>query len=97
MDLFIVRIAYDDNGEMFYKNSRPCYHCLELLKSSGIRKVHYTIDSQGGEFNFQTEKISQMISTHVSSGNIQMLRKHNIKIKLPKNSSNFSTSSSNIS
>lgn len=37
-----------------FKNSAPCFHCLELLKDYGVRKVVYTLD--GGEPQREKDK-----------------------------------------
>jgi tRNA(Arg) A34 adenosine deaminase TadA len=46
------------------KNSRPCSHCVNVLKFYNIKKVVYS--SEDGILI--TEKIKTMDSTHVSSG-----------------------------
>lgn len=34
----------------------------------GIRRVYYTENSEPGEIKFKMEKVSEMTTTHVSSG-----------------------------
>jgi hypothetical protein len=41
-------------------NSRPCYDCLQTMKSMNIRRVYYSTDN--GTFVY--EKVSNMVSTH---------------------------------
>jgi len=44
-------------------NSRPCFNCLAMMKSVGIRKVHYT-DNNG---DIVTETVKDMFSIQSSS------------------------------
>ena len=44
-------------------NSRPCYNCLAMMKTVGIRKVHYT-DNNG---NIVSETVKDMVSIQSSS------------------------------
>lgn len=67
-DLFIVRIAYLPDGTMYYQNARPCKHCLDILKLYGVRRAYYTVHSPPGSINFYMERVTSMVSTHVSSG-----------------------------
>lgn len=43
-------------------NSRPCYHCLNVIKSSGIRIVYYSMDD-----NLVEERVNCMETSHISS------------------------------
>jgi len=45
-------------------NSKPCSHCLETLKDYGIKTVYYSSDK-----TMVKEKVNQMETTHISSGN----------------------------
>ena len=44
-------------------NSRPCFNCLAMMKSVGIRKVHYT-DNNG---DIVSETVKDMFSIQSSS------------------------------
>lgn len=44
-------------------NSRPCYNCLAMMKTVGIRKVHYT-DNNG---DIVSETVKDMVSIQSSS------------------------------
>jgi cytidine deaminase len=61
-DYCIVVVRYGKDGTL--RNSRPCNHCLEVMKFYKIKKIHYSTD----EGTVLTEKPHEMISTHVSSG-----------------------------
>ena len=55
-------------------NSRPCSHCLNMMKSTGIRRVHYS--NEIGEI--VTETVKDMISIQTSS--ISRMIDNNIRI-----------------
>lgn len=55
-------------------NSRPCSHCLNMMKSTGIRRVHYS--NELGEII--TETVKDMISIQTSS--ISRMIDNNIRI-----------------
>ncbi len=60
-DIFVVRInKCSDTVKLV--NSRPCSHCLDMMKSVGIRRVYYTDDS--GEII--NENVKDMVSIHTS-------------------------------
>lgn len=64
-DIFVVRINKPDNKESSCTklvNARPCAHCLDMMKSVGIRRVYYSDDS--GEIIY--ENVKDMISIHTS-------------------------------
>jgi len=61
-DYCIVVVRYGKDGTL--RNSRPCNHCLEVMKFYKIKKIHYSTD----EGTVLTEKPHEMICTHVSSG-----------------------------
>ena len=58
-EIYVIRIT--KNG---IKNSKPCYHCLLILKILKINRVHYSSDNG----NIITEKVKNMISTHITKG-----------------------------
>jgi hypothetical protein len=68
MDMFLVRITYDDNGNICYKNSRPCFHCIQILQYYGIRRVYYTVDCAPGMIDYRVEKVENLVTSHISSG-----------------------------
>lgn len=63
-DILVIRISRSNLSSMDNKlvNSRPCQHCLDMMKSIGIRRVYYTDDS--GKIIF--ENVKDMISIHTS-------------------------------
>jgi hypothetical protein len=62
-DLFVVRINNaQKNTETKLVNSRPCSHCLDMMKAVGIRRVYYSDDS--GDIIY--ENVKDMISIHTS-------------------------------
>ena len=60
LDLMVIRISNHDNIQLV--NARPCHKCLNMMKTLGFRRVHYT-DETG---NIITENIRDMISLHSS-------------------------------
>lgn len=64
IQLLVIRIG--GNGKNNFINSKPCKHCINYMKTLGIRKVYYSDDN--GDIIY--EKISNMQSEHIS-----MLRK----------------------
>jgi len=77
-DIYVVRVYFGDkkkennNNEIVTSMSKPCKHCIAFLKSIGIKRVFYTT---GDIYNneWKCEKLSEIESTHISSGN----RNHN--------------------
>lgn len=48
--------------------SKPCLHCIRVMKAIGVRKVFYTTGNfQEGEW--VSEKISEIETTHSSYAN----------------------------
>ena len=70
MDIIVIRV--NTIGKMH--NSRPCSHCLNMMKSTGIKRVHYS--NELGEI--VTEIVKDMISIQTSS--ISRLVDNNIRI-----------------
>jgi len=63
VDLVVLRINRNDE----LRNARPCKHCLDTMRELNcINKIYY---STGTSDNFNMEKVSRMISNHVSYGN----------------------------
>lgn len=58
-DLVVIRINREDK----ICKSRPCYNCLAMMKSVGIRKVYYSDNNQ----NIICENVKDMISINASS------------------------------
>jgi len=52
----------DRNRKDTFINSKPCMHCINYMRSLGIRKIYYT-DNTG---DIIYEKINEMHSTHIS-------------------------------
>jgi len=70
LDIIVIRV----NGVGRMHNSRPCSHCLNMMKSTGIRRVHYS--NELGEI--VTETVKDMISIQTSS--ISRMIDNNIRI-----------------
>lgn len=49
-----------------FGNSKPCYHCINTLKSIGIYRVFYTT---GDNNVYKCEKINNIENEHVSRSN----------------------------
>lgn len=60
IDVFVVRLGTDENGETVYRESRPCHYCVQILQQYGIRRVYYTLSSPDGSLKFGVEKVSDM-------------------------------------
>ena len=43
-------------------NSKPCNHCLQMIKESGIKRVYYSYDK-----GLKMEKVNQMETSHLSA------------------------------
>ena len=61
-DFVIVVVRYGKDGTL--KNSRPCNHCLEIMKFYRIKKISYSTDTG----DVMSEKPENMEQMHVSSG-----------------------------
>jgi deoxycytidylate deaminase len=59
IDIFVLRI----NKLGIIGNSRPCYHCLQMMKSVGVKKIYYTT---GVENEIIVESIKDMLSIQAS-------------------------------
>jgi tRNA(Arg) A34 adenosine deaminase TadA len=59
LDLIVVRV--NKCGDIC--NSRPCYNCLELMKTVGIRKVYYSISND----KLICESVRDMVSIQASA------------------------------
>ena len=49
-----------------YGNSKPCQHCINMLKYYGLKKIYYTDD----KCQIIKENIQTIITDHVSEGNL---------------------------
>lgn len=64
-DIFVVRInkpSTNQTSDTKLVNARPCAHCLDMMKSVGIRRVYYSDDSG----DIICENVKDMISIHTS-------------------------------
>ena len=57
-NLLVVRI--NSEGQMV--NARPCYNCLDMLKSCGIKNIYYSTEN-----GIMCEKVNSMVSINSSS------------------------------
>jgi tRNA(Arg) A34 adenosine deaminase TadA len=51
--------------------SKPCKHCLSVLRSYNINRIYYTVSNKGkadGNIYYKVEKSKNMISIHESYG-----------------------------
>ena len=72
----LVVYRYDNHGQL--KNSRPCHHCLLLLKRVGIHRVRYSTDK--GEFIEERVQDMEVSESYVSLGwKIRHFQKTEIK------------------
>jgi len=58
-------------------NARPCINCLNMMKACNIKKVYYSISDD----ELICEKVSNMVSIHVSATTRQYNMGKNINIK----------------
>jgi hypothetical protein len=61
--LYVIRITGDNKGGFRLANSKPCQHCINKLKSLGIKKIAYSVTD-----GVVVEKVSE-ITNRPSSGN----------------------------
>jgi deoxycytidylate deaminase len=68
LNLIVIRMDSTNN----ICNARPCYYCLDMMKSVGINKVYYSISND----EIICEKVKDMISIHTSSvaRNIEIMK-----------------------
>jgi hypothetical protein len=59
IDILVIRSVPNGIG-----SSRPCQHCLNVMKQLGVNRVFYSID--GNEII--CEKVKYMVSDHLSLG-----------------------------
>jgi tRNA(Arg) A34 adenosine deaminase TadA len=69
-DLNLIVVRFSQNGEL--SSSRPCYHCLKTLSSSGIR-IKYVYYSNDGEII--KEKFNEMMNSELTSVSSGMRRR----------------------
>lgn len=68
-DIYVVRVYNgNDNDKIRTSMSKPCKNCISFLRSIGIKRVFYSTGDiyEGG---WKCEKISDIISDHISIGN----------------------------
>ena len=59
LDVIVIRV----NKQEEFVSSRPCYNCLTMMKSIGIRNVYYTT---GIKNELICESVKNMVSIHLS-------------------------------
>jgi hypothetical protein len=64
LDIVVVRV--NRTGEIC--NARPCYNCLNMMKSVGIRRVHYSV----GPGVIVSENVKNMVSIQASAVTIHI-------------------------
>jgi len=52
------------NNVVHFRDSKPCKHCIEIIRRCRIKSVTYS----SGDGEFITEKVCNMYSNHVSFG-----------------------------
>lgn len=72
-DLYVVRIALDENGNTIYRDAKPCKHCLPILRQYGVRRVFYTQTDSQGHLSYQVERVDEMTTDHVTYGIARIL------------------------
>ena len=50
-------------------NSKPCMHCIKILKYFGIYRVFYTTNENIYNRGWKCEKVSQIENSRISNGN----------------------------
>jgi len=58
-DILVIRV--NSKGLLVY--SKPCVHCIRIMKKFGIKRVYYSIDNG----SIQVEHVSKITSTHESA------------------------------
>ena len=52
--LIIARLNNNQQSDEIFRHSEPCYHCLNYIKNSGIKKIAFTLD--GGRIQCKKDK-----------------------------------------
>lgn len=60
--LYVIRWSEHNKS---YENSKPCKSCIDFLKKVGIGTIIYTT---GDKDIYKKEKVTNLNSTHISSG-----------------------------
>lgn len=47
-------------------NSKPCKHCLQIMKSMNVKRVYYTVKTEDNKVYYKCEKVKNMTSDHES-------------------------------
>ena len=65
----MVRTQRVEN-KLITANSKPCYHCIEIMKQMGIKKVYYTISDLFTDITaWKCESLDEIHNDHISMGN----------------------------
>lgn len=67
MKKYTIHVGRYSNSTGNFGNSKPCVHCLSMLKKYGIRKIAYTTDD--GVIKVRT---SSLFTSHKSMAYRQM-------------------------
>ncbi len=71
IDIFVIRLDKTDDTKTKY--SKPCKHCITIMKKLGVKRVYYTTGDINKE-EWKVEKLSTIKSDHITISN------RNIKI-----------------
>ena len=79
MDLYVFRYEFKEDGSWELRNSKPCAHCVEIIKTIGIRYVYYSeIEclSDGTQIPRITKiRARDLVNDHMSFGRRMVLKK----------------------
>ena len=66
-NMYVFRYQYV-NEKWVIKNSKPCTHCVKIIKASGIKKVFYSVsdENQVGIVSVSAKKLN---NDYVTSAN----------------------------
>lgn len=66
--MYVIRVSSasstSDQAMPVMRNSRPCNHCIELMRGAGVTKVYYSTDAG----TLMKEKVAEMEHCHLSYG-----------------------------
>tara|TARA_B100001094_G_C18180758_1_gene800741 strand:- start:694 stop:1167 length:474 start_codon:yes stop_codon:yes gene_type:complete len=62
--MLVIRIGKDDDGNIVFRNAKPCKYCTESIKKIGLKKIIYSND----DGDLEKIKINELESEYISKG-----------------------------
>jgi tRNA(Arg) A34 adenosine deaminase TadA len=79
-DLYVFRYEYKKDGSWELRNSKPCAHCTEIIKMSGIRYVYYS-EKEGFSDDLSITRIVKIHSKYLQTDHFTYGRRFSRKEK----------------